>query len=298
MHTWTAAVGDYAHTAPLKTGRYRPDGCRLEFVQVEPIHRAFGPMVRELRYDVCEMALATYLQAREAGRPISLLPVAMSGNFHHHSLARRSDGPVRRPEELAGRRVGVRAYSQTTGLWVRGILSEQFGVGADQVTWVTTEGPHVPEYAEPANVERSRETLPDLLRDGGIAAAVLGLAAIRDGGGPVVPLIEDWPEAEREWFRRHSAVPVNHVLTVRTDLLRSHPDAVRSIHRAFTAAIDAARTGGPPAPRERAVAHGVDDPGFRSSLELAVRYAREQRLIRSGPTPDELFADFTRCLGP
>lgn len=294
MKTYTVAVGNHAHTTPLKTGERPVEGCRLEFPEIKPIYKAFASMVRELKFDVCEMAIATYLQAREAGKPISLLPIVMSGNFHHHSLTRLSGERIQDPKDLIGQRVGVRAYSQTTGLWVRGVLKEEHGIEADQITWVTTEGPHVLEYQDPPNVERTSAALSDLLRDGEIAAAVLGLIAIEEGAAPV-PVISNWREAEQAWFERYSAVPINHMLTVRTDVLKNDPDAVRSIYGAFTASIDASRTG-EQASRQRAVTYDLND-SLLSALRVAIRYATEQQLIRSQVTVDEIFADFTQYLG-
>ncbi|MFS8201210.1 hypothetical protein ACLVWQ_21275 [Streptomyces sp. CWNU-52B] len=290
MSTYTAAVRDYAHTTPLKTGQREIRDCGLEFVEVDPIHKAFAPMVRELRFDVAELAIATYLQAWEQGKGISLLPIVMSGRPHHNTLAQLPDGRIRHPAELVGRRVGVRAYSQTTGLWVRGVLKEDYGVEADRITWVTTEGPHVEEYVEPPNVERSSSTLKDLLHDGDIAAVI-------GGGSGLVPVVQDWEEAEAAWLGRHATVPINHMLTVRTDLLRNDPEAVRGIYDAFTASIDDTRTDTSRSVRERAVTHGLDDT-LLAGVRLAIRYAREQQLIRSAVTAEELFADYTKFIHP
>ncbi|MFE6483284.1 ABC transporter substrate-binding protein [Streptomyces sp. NPDC057757] len=288
MSTYTAAVRDYAHTTPLKTGQRGIRNCSLEFPEIDPIHRAFAPMVRELKFDVAEMAIATYLQAWEQGKGISLLPIVMSGRLHHNTLARLPDGDIRRPADLVGRRVGVRAYSQTTGLWVRGVLKEDHGVEADQITWVTTEGPHVEEYAEPPNVERTSSTLKDLLHSGDIAAVV--------GGNGLVPVIQDWEVTEKAWFERHGTVPINHMLTVRTDLLKSEPEVVRGIHDAFTASIDDTRTDTPRSVREGAVTHGLNDT-LLAGVRLAIQYAREQELIRSEVTVEDLFADYRNFIG-
>lgn len=296
MNTYTVAVRNYAHTTPLKKGERQVENRRLEFVEIDPIYKAFAPMVRELRFDVSEMAIATYLQARDAGKAISLLPVVMNGDFHHHSISQWPGGQIRHPKDLEGRRVGVRAYSQTTGLWVRGALKEDFGVEADQITWVTTEGPHVDDYVEPPNVERTSGKILDLLRTGDVSAAVLGPVAIDNDGAALVPVIQNWQDAEQAWFERHSAVPMNHMLTVRTDVLKNDPDAVKGIYDAFTASIDAAKTDGPQTSRQRAVTYGLND-ALVSALRVAIRYAFEQRLIRSEMTVEELFADFTQYLG-
>ena len=296
MNTYTVAVRNYSHTTPLKKGERQVENCRLEFPEIDPIYKAFAPMVRELKFDVSEMAIATYLQARDVGKAISLLPIVMNGDFHHHSISQWPGGRIRHPKDLEGRRVGVRAYSQTTGLWVRGALKEDFGVEADQITWVTTEGPHVDEYVEPPNVERTSGKLLDLLRTGDISAAVLGPVAIDDDGAALVPVIQNWQDAEQAWFERHSAVPMNHMLTVRTDVLKNDPEAVKGIYDAFTASIDAAKSDGPQTSRQRAVTYGLND-ALVSALRMAIRYAREQRLIQSEVTVEELFADFTQYLG-
>ena len=293
MKSYTAAVRDYPHTTALKTGERAPRGCRLEFADIEPIHKAFAPMVRELKFDFSELALATYLQARDAGRPISALPIALHGNFHHRSIYRLSGGPVRHPKDLIGTKVGVRAYTQTTGMWVRGALAEDYGVDCDQITWVTTEGPHVAEYTEPGNVERSTETLVDLLRAGEISAVVIGPKAVPEGA-PFEPLIPDSREVEKAWYERHSTVPINHLLTVRTDVLREDPEAVRAVYDAFAAEIDA-HSPADSASGPRRVSHGLND-SLLKSVDIAIRYASQQHLIAAETSPDEIFADFRQYL--
>jgi 4,5-dihydroxyphthalate decarboxylase len=293
VNTYTVALGNTPHSLLLKNGTVQVKEAHLEFPDIKPIFSAFAPMVRELKYDISEMAIATYLQAREAGKPITLLPVVLNGDFHHHSITRWPGSKEIGPRDLIGQRVGVRAYSQTTGLWVRGVLKEEFGVEAGQITWVTTEGAHVSEYVEPSFVERTDSTLADLLRDGDIAAAVLGPNALDDEGGSLIPVIPDVAKAEEAWFERHHAVPINHMLTVKTELLESDPAAVKGIYCAFTEAIDQVRAGGVKTSRQRAITYGRND-ALVSALEAAVRYGQEQDMLRSPVTVDELFADFQR----
>jgi ABC-type nitrate/sulfonate/bicarbonate transport system substrate-binding protein len=293
LRSYTAAVRDYPHTTALKAGERVPATCRLEFEDVEPIHRAFAPMVRELRFDFCELALVTYLQAREAGKEISALPIVLHGNFHHRSLSRLPDGPIRQPKDLAGQRVGVRAYTQTVGLWVRGALAEEYGVDCDEITWVTTEEPHVLEYTEPANVRRGSGSLFEMLRTGEITALVMGPKAF-PADAELEPLIEDWRGAQQAWYERHSTVPINHLLTVRTDVLRNDPRAVRDVYDAFAAQIDATH-GADPAQGPRRISHGLN-AGLIGSLRLAIRYAAHQHLIKTEPSVEEIFADFQRCV--
>jgi 4,5-dihydroxyphthalate decarboxylase len=195
----SVVVGNYPHTAKL---RAEPGfaGATAEFLHIAPVHDAFDDMVRTQKYDLCEMAIGAFLQAHEAGKPLLLLPIVMVGGFHHKSIHVAPDAAPAAPADLKGKRIGVRSYSQTTGLWVRGWLSADYGVTPDSVTWVTTEGSHAEEYHDPANVVRTGNSLPDDLRSGQISAAILGAGAGRSGapdpglGEPVARLVRQAPD--------------------------------------------------------------------------------------------------------
>ena len=176
-----------AWNAALKDGRVQPAGYELEFEEVQPVTRAFRRMVRELAYDVTEMAITTFLVAREHGKPITALPVFLTRGFHHRAVVAREPGD---PKWLEGTRVGVnRGYTVTTGVWARGILAREHGVDLERVTWVRSDEEHVAEYEAPPNVE-SLETGKDLAEavlSGELAAAVgdvehpeLGRASCRE----------------------------------------------------------------------------------------------------------------------
>jgi 4,5-dihydroxyphthalate decarboxylase len=125
---WQAAVGLYPHTHALRSGEVTSDRLRLVFADLPTVNRAFAPMVREARFDVSEMAIATFLQAKAYGKPLVLLPVAVAARFQESALLCRAGSDISGPVDLAGRRVGVRAYSQTTGMWLRGILADEYGI--------------------------------------------------------------------------------------------------------------------------------------------------------------------------
>jgi 4,5-dihydroxyphthalate decarboxylase len=120
----------------------------------------------------------------------------------------------------------------------------------------------------------------------------MGPAAVPDGA-PFEPLLANWPEDEKAWYERHSTVPINHLLTVRTDVLREDPESVRAVYDAFAAEIDRSAAGSAAGPRR--ISHGLND-GLLGSVELAIRYARQQHLIAEPTTADEVFADFRQYL--
>jgi len=292
----SVAVGRYPHTAALLDGTMTIEGCELEFAQVEPIHRAFAPMVRDLRFDVAELALVTLLQAVEAGVPIVPLPIVLHGNFHHRSIWVADGADQLRPADLRGRRVGVRAYSQTTALWVRGVLSDTYGVRSQELTWVTAEGPHVVGAPEPRNVERSARPVVEALRTGDVAAVVMGARSVDHAPG-LTPLLPDWQAQQQQFLDQHGWVPVNHLAVVRRELLEDRPDLVRSVYRALAAGIDRSRSSREPGSASGlAVQHGVTEP-LLATLRTAIRLAREQELLTSDLRAEDLFAEFLRTAG-
>src|SRR5579884_363150 len=136
-------LGDYPNTAALKNGEVRSDLVEFSFADIKVANTGFKPLVREHKFDVSELAIVTYLQAKAYGKPYVLMPAVVMARGQHHTIVYNPSRGALTPERLAGKRVGVRAYSVTTGVWVRGILAEQYGVDLDKVKWVTFEDPHV-----------------------------------------------------------------------------------------------------------------------------------------------------------
>lgn len=280
-----AALGAYPHTLALRDGRVVSDKLRLDFAEVAPPNRAFAPMVREGRYDVSELAIATALQAKAYGRPVVVLPVTVAARFQEAALLCRADGEVRGPADLAGRRVGVRAYGQTTGMWLRGILADDHGVRPDAMRWVTFEDAHVAEAEDPPWAERAppgKELLP-MLRAGELDAVVVGNDVPDDPGLRTV--FPDPAAAGAAFLRRHGLVPVNHLVVVRRELAEGHPELVAELLRLFRdakAAAGGSRDGGvDPLP--------AGCLALRPALELASRYAFEQGLLPRRLEADEFW---------
>jgi 4,5-dihydroxyphthalate decarboxylase len=292
VETLNACFGNYPHTQALKKGDIKSDRVAFRFTEVEPINKAFLLMVRQEKFDVSEMAIATYLQAKAYGKPMTLIPATMMGRFQHGTMFYNAERGTVTPEDLPGRRVGVRAFSQTTGVWLRGILWKDYGLDLAKVKWVTFEDAHLPEYRDPPGVERAAagKDMMKMLLDGELDAAIFG------GNIPNDPrlksVIPDPEMAGKEWYKKHGTVPVNHMVVVKTSLAKSDPGAVREIFRMLQESKKAA---GLPKP-------GAIDTipfGFaavKPALDLISSYALEMKIIPRRYTVEELFDDTTRAL--
>jgi 4,5-dihydroxyphthalate decarboxylase len=282
--TLRIAIGDYPHTLPLKRGEITSSWLRLDFVEVKPLHKAFKPMVREHAFDASEMALVTYLQAKIHNKGLSLLPAAMLARFQHGTVLHNTQRGRLTPGDLAGKRIGVRSYSQTTGVWIRGILQNDYGVDLSSVQWVTFEDGHVAEAADPPGVERAGadRDITQMLVDGEIDAAIYGAAMPKDDR--LQSVIPDPDQAARAWYARHGVVPVNHMVVVTDELALANPDAVTELYRLLEAGRQAA---GGPAPGEPDLAP-FGKTANRPCLEMLISYALQQGLIPRRLRVDDL----------
>ena len=289
LHTM---LGNYPNTQALKKGELRSDLVDFDFVEVKVANNLFKQIVRDAKYDFAELAIVTYLQAKAAGKPYILLPAVLVSRGQHHTIAYNAERGPLKPSDLAGKRVGVRAYTVTTGTWVRGILAEDYGVDLDKVEWITFEDPHVAEYVDPKAIKRAPpgKELVQMLLDGELDAAVVGdkLSDPR-----LKHLIPDAEGAALKWAQRHGGVPINHMAVVRTELSKSRPDVVKELFRLLVASKRAAKPGtGALEP----LRFGVE--ACRPTLEVIIDYCARQGLIPRKLAVDELFNDTTRALVP
>jgi 4,5-dihydroxyphthalate decarboxylase len=262
--------------ASLFTGQVAAKRHRFAFESIEPITKAFPRMARDLEFDVSEMALVTLALARDFEKAVLGLPVVLSGGFHHGSLLCLEDSPLRGPEELRGRKVAVRAFAQTTGVWVRGLLQHTYGVRTDEVTWIVSEGSHVQEYVDPPNVLReTNKSLIAMLEDGEVDAFI-GVAP--PGGPRLRTVIANAPEAAAAWHERTRVLPVNHVLSLKQSLLEQTPELGRELVEAFDKA------------RPASSALHFTREALRLSVETCLAYSKEQGILRHDLHHEDLFA--------
>jgi 4,5-dihydroxyphthalate decarboxylase len=281
-----AVLGDHPHTKALKNGSIASDRVELTFEQFSPTNRAFKPMVRELKFDVCEMAIVTFLMAKAYHKPLVLLPAVMVGRFQQSFAIYNSEHGTLAPSDLEGRRVGIRSFTTTTGAWVRGILANDYGVNLDKVHWVTFEDPHVAEYQDTTERAPAGKKIVDMLLAGELDAVI----GDKSDDPRVRPLFADPEAAAKAWFRQHGIVPVNHLVVVTESLATSNPAAVEEVYRLLKESKKAAA---PPLDLDP-YPFGVN--ANRKSLALIIDYAAQQQLIPRRFAVDELFSDLTRSM--
>lgn len=283
--TLRVAIGDYPHTRPLKSGEIASPLLKLDFVEMKPMHTAFKPMVREHAFDISEMALVTVLQAKTYNKGLRLLPAAMLSRFQHHTCLYDGARGDMRPADLAGKRIGVRSYSQTTAAYIRGIIESDYGVDLSGVQWVTFEDGHVAEARDPAGVIRARpgQDITRMLLDGELDAAIYGAAMPDDPR--LKSVIPDPDAAALAWYGKHGVIPVNHMVVATEEAVRAHPEAVAEFYRLLEQGKKAA--GLPKAGEIDTAPFGRE--ANRPCLEMLISYAVRQGLLPRGLAVDDLW---------
>ena len=314
------AIADYGHTRAIKSGAVPIKGVEADFVQVVPIIGAFRRMVRDLEFDICEMAPTTYMIARALGAPFIALPIFLMRRFHHGGFVVRPDAGIKVPKDLEGKKVGVRAYSVTTGVWTRGIFVNEYGLDSGKVTWVVDDEEHVTALELPPNVIHAPpgKSLQSMMKSGEIQAGFTGPAGVGRAGPPVSgwdkaaasandadsypELIADAEQVEADWYRKSGIYPIHGLIVVKDEHVTRYPWLARSLMDAFVAAkepyLEELKRGQGDKPedkRYRKFLSLMDDPlpygmtANRPSIEALVTYSLQQQLIPSRPRLDHVF---------
>jgi 4,5-dihydroxyphthalate decarboxylase len=288
-------LATYPHTAPLKNGEVTSDRVALDFIDVTPVWTGFKAMVRERCFDVSEMAIVTYLIAKSFGKPMVLLPAVMTGRMQHAWAIYNGERGILTPGDLAGKRVGIRSFTTTTGAWLRGMFANDCGLDLASVRWVTFEDAHVAEFVDTTERAPAGKKIVQMLLDGELDA-VFGE---RSDDPRIKPLFGDPAAAAQAWYKKHGIVPLNHMVVVSTELAESQPDVVAEIFALLKESKRRAAAAG--ALGAGAVAGGIDHSPFgveacRPALARIIDYAAQQGLIPRRFTVDELFNDNTRAL--
>ena len=314
------AIGDYRHTRAVKSGEVPIEGIEPDFVEVVPIIGAFRRMVRDLEFDICEMAPTTYMIARARGAPYTALPIFLMRRFHHGGFVVRPDAGISKPKDLEGKKVGVRAYSVTTGVWTRGIFVNEYDLDSSKVTWVVDDEEHVSTLKLPPNVVHAPQgkSLQSMMKSAEIQAGFTGPAGVGRAGPPISSwdkasaaavtadtypeLIANVEQVEADWFRRTGIYPIHGLIVVKDEHIKRRPRLPHALMNAFVAAkkpcleeLKRGRGDSPEDKRYRGFFSLMGDPlpyGMAancSSIEALLTYSLQQELIPSRPPLDQVF---------
>jgi 4,5-dihydroxyphthalate decarboxylase len=316
------AIGTYGHTRALKWGDVRIEGIDPAFVEVVPVIGAFRRMVRDVEFDICEMAPTTYMIARALGAPYIALPIFLMRRFHHGGFVVRPDAGIKVPKDLEGKKVGVRAYSVTTGVWTRGIFVNEYGLDSSKVTWVVDDEEHVTTLKLPPNVVHAPEgkSLQSMMKAGEIQAGFTGPAGVGRAGPPISgwdkagaaaaaadtypELIADVEKVEADWFRHSGIYPIHGLIVVKDEHIKRYPWLARSLMNAFVEAkkpyLEELKRGQGDSPEDKRYRNFLSlmsDPlpygsaANRASIEALITYSLQQKLIPARPQLDQVFVD-------
>ncbi|HXP93142.1 MAG TPA: ABC transporter substrate-binding protein [Candidatus Binatia bacterium] len=313
---------DYDRVRALIDGRIRPDGIDLNYLAL-PGEEVFYRMLRHREFDAAEVSFSSYLVSKSLPeQPFVAIPVFPSRAFRHSCIYVNTASGIERPEDLAGKRVAAPEYQMTAGLWIRGILSDEYGVPVESMRHFTggEEQPGRPEKVKLSLPETIRiepigedQTLSTMLEKGEIDALFAPRAPSSYARNPakVRRLFEDYKSAEQDYFRRTSIFPIMHTVVIRRALYERHPWIAMSLFKAFTQAqaiayadlkeIGLLSTMLPWLVENAEEVRRLMGEDFwpyglernRKTLETFARYSHEQGLSPRMYAPEDLFAPET-----
>lgn len=313
------ACWNYDRTRALMDGSVQPQGIDLNYLNM-PVEETFFRMLRHQEFDAAEMSLSSYtVSLFKPQRPFVAIPVFPSRFFRHSCIYVNADSGIREPRDLIGKRVGNPEYQMTAPVWIRGILSDHYGVPVDSVTYCTggEEEPGRPEKLKldlPSNIRvepiDETKTLSQMLLSGEIDALYTARmpSTFRTGGGRVRRLFDNFVDVERQYFRDTGIFPIMHTVAIRTEVYQANRWVAQSLYKAFLEAQrrnyeDLQETAALKTSLPWLTSHveetrremgddfwpyGIDRN--RKTLETFLRYHFEQGLSKRLLTPEELFA--------
>lgn len=318
----TIALGDSDRVRPLVDGRVTIEGCDANILTM-PVEEIFHRALHYREFDVAEIGMSPYIVATaSARRSYVAIPAFLSRTFRHSAIYVRTDRGIAAASDLRRRRIGVPEYQQSAGLWIRGWLQDEFGIGCEEMHWVQAGlqqsgrrdtyplalPPNFPLETAPPGA-----TLSAMLATGEVDAIFSARApdCVLDGAPNVGRLFADYRSVEQAYFQRWGHFPIMHAAGVRDDVLAAHPWLPVSLMKAFTAAkhladddlreVVALKIGLPWTLAEVEATERVMGRDFwsygieanRATLATMVRYSYEQHLSPRQVTVDELFAPGT-----
>lgn len=298
----SAAIANYGHTTTLKDGTFTSDEFQLTHTEISPVPMIFRRMVRNLEFDIAEMALATYICSKHHKKGFTALPVFLTRAFYHGGIMCNVNSGINKPSDLNGKKIGTRSYTLTPGIWTKAILQTEHNVDLDSITWVLSGDEHVAEYQTPPGVISSEnDDLGEMLLSGEVDA-VIGAGSIESPDA--VPLFENPEDLDSDWYTKTHIYPISHLLVVKDDLLIEKPWLEREIYQLFKTAKDSyieslpnldqpnandvqtqkmgKIVGGDPLPYDLNEAY--------SGIDRFIKFNVDQKIIPEPVNPESLFA--------
>ena len=241
------ACWNYDRTRALMDGSVRPEGIELTYLDL-PVEETFFRMLRHREFDAAEMSLSSYAVSMfSEPRPFVAIPVFPSRFFRHSCIYVNADAGIREPKDLIGRRIGTPEYQMTAPVWIRGILTEHYGVPVDSVTYCTggleeTGRSEKLELDLPPNIRiepiGQAKTLSAMLASGEIDALHTARmpSTFLIAGGKVKRLFENYVDVERQYYRDTRIFPIMHTVVVRREVYENNRWVARALYKAFVAA--------------------------------------------------------------
>lgn len=233
----TLACGDYDLTRALIDGAVQPRGIDLTVLAMPSPERHWR-MMRFEEFDIAELSMSHYLVARATNREFTAIPVFPHRRFRHSFVFCRSNAGIESPADLNGKRIALRTFQNTAGVWTRGILGDDYGFDISRASWFTQDEEETP-WEPPAwfSIERVRQggNIDRMLLEGELDAAIYPetLPSFAAGDARVKRLFEYPKEVERDYFARTGIFPIMHTVVVRNEILRQFPWVAVSVLRAF-----------------------------------------------------------------
>lgn len=317
------ATRDYDHVRDLITGRVTPQGITLNSMIFADVVHMFHRATNYGDFDITELSFGRYASMISQGRDEYVgIPVFPSRASRISAYYVRRGGPIKKPEDLAGARIGVPEWAQTATVYGRGWLAEHVGVDLNSVKWFQAgvDEPGRPEAVElklPAGIDLTRVTdasLSEMLLAGDIDCALTAAppTPFRDGDKRIQRLIKDPSKAERAYYKATGIFPIMHLMAIRHDIHAAYPWAAANLFTAFLEAKDnaLARAGNGRSPglypipwshdavRDMVELFGADYRPYglepnRPTLEAFLRFGADQGAFHKQLTPEELFAPQT-----
>lgn len=308
------ACNAYDHVRDVLSGAVRPAGIDLIPLELE-IEEIFYRFTKFREWQASEMSFGKVVSLLSEDRPqIIALPVFVSRVFRHSALYVPEGSPIRTPKDLEGRRVGIPEWAQTAGIFVRGMLTEEYGVDLAKIHWVQA-GVRQPGRVEKVElrlapgvqIERHADrTLVGML-DKGEIDAVMSAREV-----PAPRLFKDYRSAEAEYWKKTRIFPIMHVLVLRRDAYEANRWIAMNLFKAFEEAkrrslarVQEFGLSHLPLPwvpdharQWRALAgedfwpYGVEPN--RPTLEAFFRYAYQQGVAKKHLRMEDVFAPETR----